>query len=206
MEMNNATPLERGVGTLASPLEIALERIRNCVDGEVDLSHLGLTELPPLPEGLKHVTCLFNQLTSLPTLPSSLRSLYCGYNRLTSLPSLPSLEYLHCQHNQLKNLPVLPPSLLTLICYTNQLASLPELPPLEILRCGTNPLRTLPTLPSTLEVLACELPIEIDEVEEIQHGGSMKYSGMYPALVEAVNQMVRKAAVFQAKRADSQKQ
>jgi hypothetical protein len=67
---------------------------------------------------------------------------------------------------------------------------------LEVLRCGTNPLRTLPELPSTLEVLACELPIEIDEVEEIQHGGSMTYSGMYPALVEAVNQMVRKAAVY----------
>lgn len=155
-------------------MEIALERIRNCVDGEVDLSQLGLTELPPLPEGIVHLTCSFNKLTSLPELPQSLRSLYCGYNQLTSLPPLPSLDYLHCQLNQLTSLPTLPPFLLTLLCHTNRLTSLPLLPStLDILRCGNNQLTSLPTLPPIMFAISCycnpltalpTLPLELEEL------------------------------------------
>ena len=156
-------------------MEIALERIRNCVDGEVDLSMLGLTELPPLPEGLEHLTCSFNRLTTLPKLPQSLRSLYCAHNQLTSLPTLPPfLEYLHCQLNQLTSLPTLPPSLLTLVCHTNRLTSLPELPSiLDILRCGNNQLTSLPTLPPIMFAMSCycnplttlpALPLQLEEL------------------------------------------
>ena len=90
-------------------MEIALERILNSLDGEVDLRRLGLTELPPLPEGITVLNCSWNQLTSLPELPSTLTMLYCAQNQLTSLPELPSLDYLQCNNNQLTSLPTLPP-------------------------------------------------------------------------------------------------
>jgi len=51
-----------------------------------------LTELPPLPEGLKLLYCNNNQLTSLPVLPASLEDLNCSFNQLTTLPVLQSQE------------------------------------------------------------------------------------------------------------------
>jgi hypothetical protein len=36
-----------------------------------------LTNLPPLPDGLKKLVCRYTQLTSLPPLPYSLEYLYC---------------------------------------------------------------------------------------------------------------------------------
>lgn len=237
-------------------MEIALERIRNCVNGCVDLRRLNLTELPHLPEGIIRLNCSFNQLTSLPRLPSTLEWLYCATNLLTSLPKLPpSLDYLQCDTNRLTSLPELPLSLRTIYCNKNNLTSLPELPPsLIILRCYknqlttlpkfpvymfsincySNPLTTLPTLPLELEELTChtcqltsipplpsnlrrlnclgnpletlpELPSTLEDLkselpwvheEDVAYGGSMIYSGMYPDLVNGVNQMVGEAVVL----------
>ena len=161
-------------------MEIALERIRNCVDGRLNLSNLGLSELPPLPDGLIELRCCNNQLTTLPELPSSLQTLYCSSNQLTSLPPLPSsLKTFACLLNQLTTLPPLPTSLDMMMCDMNKLIKLPEFPPsltylscsgnqltslpslshgFEKIYCSNNPLETLPELPVTLRGLACVLP------------------------------------------------
>jgi Leucine-rich repeat (LRR) protein len=91
-------------------MEIALERIANMRDDIVNLKHLGLTELPPLPSTLVELCCSNNRLTELPPLP-------------------PALEVLNCYGNQLTSLPPLPPTLRRLICNINELTSLPPLPP-----------------------------------------------------------------------------
>ena len=165
----------KNANALQATMEIALERISNCVNGELDLSRLGLTELPPIPEGITSLRCSHNPLTSLPRLPSTLEMLYCSYNQLTSLPELPpSLEYLQCSNNELTGLPELPPSLYTLYCNINRLSSLPELPPsLRILRCYNNELTSLPTLPPIMVSINCycnplttlpTLPLQLEEL------------------------------------------
>jgi Leucine-rich repeat (LRR) protein len=156
-------------------MEIALERIANMRDGVLDLSNLGLTELPQLgskgtPSTLKILYCMSNQLTKLPQLvsedPSTLEVLSCGGNQLTTLPQLPStLVNLSCASNQLTELPQLPSTLKYLNCSDNQLTSLPQLgsegtpSTLVDLYCGDNQLTSLPQLvsedPSTLEDLDC---------------------------------------------------
>jgi Leucine-rich repeat (LRR) protein len=89
-------------------MEEAKERIRNWRSGMLDLSYLGLTELPEIPAGVTELDCKINQLTSLPdTLPSGLIELSCDYNQLTTLPdTLPTgLRMLICNFNQLLSLP-----------------------------------------------------------------------------------------------------
>jgi Leucine-rich repeat (LRR) protein len=131
-------------------MEIALERIANMRDGVLDLSNLGLTELPPLPPTLVELDCRGNQLTELPQLvsedPSTLKYLYCEGNQLTSLPQLPStLRHLNCHSNQLTSLPQLPSTLSELHCSYNQLTSLPQLPStLNYLDYGYNPIQYPP--------------------------------------------------------------
>lgn len=149
----------RGVwGNVSVPtMDIALERIRVCIDGILDLSHLTLTKLPPLPPTLTHLNCSHNELTSLTELPSSLLELICSHNPLTSLPPLPpSLTQIICIHSHLATLPPLPPFLYLMVCCHNELTSLPSLPPhLRILMCSENDLTSLPLLPTTLQYLDC---------------------------------------------------
>ena len=137
-------------------MEIALQRIQQCVNRRLDLSGLNLTKLPPLPSNLTVLRCDSNQLTSLPTLPSTLKVLHCHQNQLTSLPKLPSLTYLSCSHNPLSNLPPLPSSLKQLVCMRNYLTSLPPLPhALLELSFDYNYITHLPELPPRLRELSC---------------------------------------------------
>jgi hypothetical protein len=125
-------------------MDIAKERVRNWTSGPLNLTWLGLTELPELPAGLTELYCSFNQLTTLPdTLPAGLTTLHCSYNQLTTLPdTLPAgLIYLHCYNNQLTTLPdTLPAGLRTLHCFDNQLTTLPDTLPavLKWLSCSNN--------------------------------------------------------------------
>jgi hypothetical protein len=114
--------------------------------------------LPPLPEGLTHLGCDYNQLTSLPPLPDRLLSLDCGNNQLTSLPSLPDgLTTLDCYETKLTSLPPLPDGLEELFCEQNRLTSLPPLPEgLVYLKCAHNQLTSLPSLPDRLSNLSCD--------------------------------------------------
>jgi E3 ubiquitin-protein ligase SlrP len=148
-----------------APMRLARKRIANLgpTDTVLDLSYLGLRELPPLPDRLIELNCGWNAtLSTLPTkLPENLRLLNCSHSRLTRLPdTLPSdLEKLVCHNNLLTHLPeTLPASLVSLDCEFNRLTCLPEILPadLEILKCSENRLTCLPeTLPEKLRVLYC---------------------------------------------------
>jgi len=139
------------------PMTIALQRIQQCVDKRLDLSKLGLTELPPLPDDLIVLRCDLNELTALPELPSSLRVLHCHQNQLSSLPELPPfLESLSCSHNPLRSLPSLPSSLKQLVCMRNHLSALPPLPSSLLELCfDYNYITRLPYLPPHLSELSC---------------------------------------------------
>lgn len=148
---------EETMKTRISPLEIALQRVQQCINGRLDLSKLGLTELPVLPDDLIMLRCDSNELTSLPVLPSSLLVLHCHSNQLTSLPELPPfLESLSCSHNPITSLPLLPSSLIQLVCIRNHLTFLPPLPPTLTELCfDDNNITHLPTLPPHLTSLSC---------------------------------------------------
>lgn len=141
-------------------MEIAEQRIKSYVSGSLlDLSYLGLTELPPLPDSVTELDVSENPLKNLPvTLPSSLQTLLCVSASLTQLPSLPpSLKTLICSHNFLTELPSFPPLLQKLSCEGNRLTNLPSLPPnLTYLDCNYNQIKVLPSLPSTLTILSCK--------------------------------------------------
>lgn len=124
-----------------TPYEIALQRIEETrVSGatELDLSRLGLTELPPEIGRLIY-----------------LRELYLSYNQLSTLPAeieqLTSLHYLDLSSNRLSDFP-LEISQLTnlkgLFLSFNQLSALPpeigQLTNLEELRLSYNQLNVLP--------------------------------------------------------------
>ena len=143
-------------------MEEAKKRIRHWISGMLDLTNLGLTELPELPEGIQRVYCSANSLTTLPnTLPKSLTLLDCSHNRLTRLPdTLPAgLRDLYCDNNQLLSLPdTLPPALTSFFCNSNRLTTLPDTLPADLttLYCSHNQLTTLPkTLPADLRQFWC---------------------------------------------------
>ena len=165
-ERNASTTQRRNI-----PMEIALQRIQQCRDRRLDLSKLGLTELPPLPDDLIMLRCDSNELTSLPTLPPSLRILHCHSNQLSSLPELPPfLESLSCSHNHISSLPSLPPSLTQLVCIQNYLTVLPELPPaLEELYFDNNYITHLHSLPPYLTSLSC-VGNQLTSLPSLPHG------------------------------------
>ena len=92
-------------------------------EGEFTVLYLDgvrLTELPDLPESLKHLTCADNNLHSMPDLPEGLVRLDCNNNQIAVLPELPkSLKILVCQNNQLTALPGLPDALFQIDCNGN---------------------------------------------------------------------------------------
>ncbi len=119
----------------------------------LDISYLGLAELPPIPSNCRSLTCVFNKLTSLPQL--NYHYLSCGGNQLTSLPELPDCWFLTCSDNKLISLPPLP-KCQQLYCGNNKLTFLPELPYCDTLDCSHNMLTTLPEqLHNECEVLDC---------------------------------------------------
>jgi len=146
-----------------------IEDLKNIPEGitELDISGLGLTTLPKLPQGLTILKCGFNQLTSLYNLamvqrtegpdagikdarvfcnlPQGLTELDCRNNDLTSLDNLPSsLTKLYCDRNELTSLDTLPQGLTVLHCYDNKLTSLDNLPQgLTVLFCNNNKLTSL---------------------------------------------------------------
>lgn len=91
----------------------------------LNLSHLGLDELPDIPIECVDLDCSSNKLKILPKLPNCVR-LQCSYNILESLPELPKCEKLMCSYNKLKILPELP-NCKAISCMKNQLTELPML-------------------------------------------------------------------------------
>jgi Leucine-rich repeat (LRR) protein len=163
--MGNSITTPTPTTTLPSlPMIRALERIAAMEPYEIDLdlSYLGLTELPPLPERLSILKCAGNHLTALPdVLPAGLWELHCQGNELTCLPTTLSAELmrLNCSKNRLTSLPAtLPASLNFLRCNDNRLTELPDTLPASLLYliCDNNKLTSMPaTLPERLQYIDC---------------------------------------------------
>lgn len=115
-------------------------------DDILDLSNLGLNELPPIPDDCSELDCSDNNLTFLPELPNC-TTLICYNNKLTSLPKLPNCFELGCSENQLTSLPDLPKCKI-LYCRQNKLRSLPNLPICFCLDMRNNKITSLPDLPN----------------------------------------------------------
>ena len=152
------TPVEAPPEQLAVALERIEEARQKIASGykwtDLNLRGLGLTQLPPIPEGLCSLCVEDNRLTTIDELPTSLSSLNCSKNRLVSLPSAlpPALTHFTCNENRLSTLPPLPPTLVFLNCGGNP--RLESLPPLDHLSqlvelyCGGNSLTELPPMSS----------------------------------------------------------
>lgn len=147
-------------------MQIALEKISKWKEGTVlDLSRLGLYELPPIPSTVTRLRCGHNHLTKLSkeSLPPRLIELNISSNKISSiseeLENLTSLEILDCSFNLIKTLPPLPPFLKKLQCSNNGLVAINTIPDtLEIFCCDLNGLTSLPIpLSSHLKELSCSL-------------------------------------------------
>ena len=140
-------------------MDIALQRIQRYdpkKDTILDLSQLGLTQLPKLPDLVFNLDCSHNELTDLGSLPSTLKDLNCMYNKLSQIKNLPHyLDILDCSNNELTKLE-LPFGLKRLYCYHNKLEHL-ELPMfVEGVNCHYNRLRELDASQTPLlRILTC---------------------------------------------------
>jgi len=134
----------------------AEKRIAERVGTQVTFYGLGLTVLPPIPDGIQILNCTRNALTRLPPLPASLQHLHCSNNQLTELPPLEhtQLTLLVASQNPLESLPTLPGTMRELLCDHTRIRELPNLreqtPALQRLVARFNGIETLPPLPDTL--------------------------------------------------------
>jgi len=139
-------------------MELAVQRIKDAggklvrgkweveVEGDLDLSYLNLTKLPPMRKVGGDFYCSYNQLTSLEGAPEKVgENFYCGNNQLTSLEGAPEKVSgnFYCSYNQLTSLEGAPKEVGgDFYCSYNQLTSL-EGAPEKVGRhfyCGNNQL------------------------------------------------------------------
>lgn len=156
--------------------EIAEQRCREWKSGVLDLSHLGLTELPScIPDSVEELRCNDNNLINLDKAPlSSLRILPCMRNQLQSIPcGFIRLQSLDCSNNHLTELPPLPSSLVTLDCSKNKLTSISSLSHLKNLYCNGNIITELPLLPTSIEYLYCHTN-RITDLRSILHCSGLR--------------------------------
>ena len=141
-----------------SPMELAVQRIKDAggklvrgkweveVEGDLDLSYLNLTKLPPMRKVGGDFYCSYNQLTSLEGAPEKVDgSFSCSYNQLTSLEGAPEKVggSFFCNYNQLTSLEGAPEKVGgDFSCHRNQLTSLEGAPEKvgENFYCDNNPL------------------------------------------------------------------
>ena len=141
-----------------TPLAIALERIEECRRTratELDLSGLGLDEIPPEVFELTWLEKLdvsgdFFQRGEIKQIPpaisqlSLLKELNCSVNNISNLSFLeyvPNLTSLNCSHNRITDLSFLKyvPNLTSLGCGSNMISDfsfLEHIPNLTLLECG----------------------------------------------------------------------
>ena len=161
-------------------------RIKECKMNNyksLDLSHLGLKEIPQLPkqitnnlkylflnendiehiEDLSHFNDLLvldlcnNKLTSLPQLPERLEELLIKNNSVGSIKLLSNNDYLKrldCSNNLIKEIPVID-SLEVLRCDNNEITEIPKLVNIIKLSCSNNQIKLLNDMPN-IEILDCD--------------------------------------------------
>jgi hypothetical protein len=143
-------------------LDPSAKRIPPIPEGieHLSLQMMHITELPPLPESLEVLDLGHLDITTLPVLPASLKHLYLNGNwELTSLPDHfpPTLEVFYCAGSQkLASIPPVPASMTELTLEKSGITELPPLDTTELRKLDlTNSFRlqTLPPLPPTLGYL-----------------------------------------------------
>lgn len=118
---------------------------------KLDLSHLDLCELPPLPKWVKALDVSHNHLRSLPELPSGVQRINAKGNQLATLPALPdSVIWLNVADNSLKSLPKLNVNLQRLYAARNRLRSAPDFSQAKQLSYVGLDYNQLTTLPSNM--------------------------------------------------------
>ena len=93
-------------------MQTAIDRLVHIVNGWLDISELGLTDLNwmvdhPNFDKVTWVNCNGNQLRELPLWPN-VRDVYCDNNQLSELPLWPNVTGVNCNSNQLRGLPLWP--------------------------------------------------------------------------------------------------
>ena len=171
-----------------TPYEVALERIAEAEESGatvLDLSNIGLTELPPEIGNLNNLEVLALWANYLTTLPpeigqlSNLQWLGLGINQLTTLPpeigQLSNLQEIILWQNQLTSLPSEVGNLHNLEklnLWQNQLTTLPpeigQLSNLRELVLDTNQLSSLPPEIGQLKAL-CILDIDYNQLRRLPH-------------------------------------
>lgn len=145
----------------------------------------GMADLPPLPRGLRVLNCSFNpNLTFPPVLPDSLRELSMINNQVAKLPPLPSrLRTFYMSFNQLASLPALPSTLTTLIINDNPIRCLPRLPAsLRTISVARTNINCLPNIPTGLVqmdgtnygICATGSPCAVSATHDADNGGVLK--------------------------------
>jgi Leucine-rich repeat (LRR) protein len=116
------------------------------------------TELPILPENVKHLSLERSHIEVLDNLPPCLESLVATNSKLDEIKSLPkTLRVLNIGNTNVKVLPELPQSLEILVITNCGMYKIPKMfhTKLKMLLCGYNFMETMPPLPDSLETLDC---------------------------------------------------
>lgn len=134
--------------------DIVKKRISDWIDKgslvrTLDLTRLGLTEIPELPINIQRIWLQDNKIKNIYMLPPQLTFLNLSSNELefidTDLPE--TLTYLLVQRNKLQCLPYLPDSL-------------------EIINMSYNNINTLSNIPRNLDRLYCwDNPVQLELIE-----------------------------------------
>lgn len=98
----------------------------------LDLTNLGLKEVPEIPYGVAKLDISFNDIKELSNLTSSLISLTCTHNRLTSegiksVSKLSNLQSFNCSDNHISKLPELSSNLSYLNISNNSFSKKPSI-------------------------------------------------------------------------------
>lgn len=166
-------------------MEEAKKRIKMAEDEAMkilDLSDLGLTVCPEIPEQITFLILNNNKLTTLPALPENLSDLYLDNNRLSEIKDLPEqLELLSCVNNNLSRFDDLPDTLQILDCRNNYFQSEPNVPkhcklfihPSKVYAAKPNPIPINPAPSGKFPVLkvksGSENTIMEDEIKSGDH-------------------------------------
>jgi hypothetical protein len=191
------TPYERA--------EMIIDRWKehNMINLTLNLSHLYLTELPPLPNNVVSLDISFNRLTYLPNnLPSTIMNLLCADNLISYIPSVlpPMLCHLDMKNNNIYKISTtLPPYLKYLDLHGNFIRKIPNnLPPNLIeLQIGLNKLEKIPdTLPDSINRLDISynhlehLPLKLPKmlVRFLSNNNKIRYiKTHFPENLQALN-------------------
>lgn len=164
------------------------------IKGNIDLSHMDLTELPDLskvtvcgafdcsrnmlkrlngaPERVELFDCSFNELQSLANGPKKARFYNCSWNRLKDLVGAPQeAEEFICSYNDLESLDGSMKKVRVYDCSMNKLKSLMGAPREVVdFKCSFNELRTLANGPKKVDYYKCSNNNQLTSVENhIEH-------------------------------------